>query len=165
MCNANKLPLFAGVFSTPPVFPYNCITTVHVQRTLHIWWLRIRSTGAQVHGKPHFHSLTIVRAAPDWPTLVYYNTLKHFIVCRLVYFCLCVYVCFFFLGRLVTGSLTFPKNKARSLIASSTKNWMAPGWSMSGNCDGAFPYVACARQLGCSVWQTCLNRYHLLWMV
>ena len=74
MCHANKLPLFSGVFSTPPpVSPYHLITTVHVQRTLHIRWLRIRSTGTQVRvrGKPHFHNaLTIVRVTPDWPTLV-----------------------------------------------------------------------------------------------
>ena len=58
VCNANKLPLFAGVFSTPPpVSPYYRITTVHVQRTLHIRWLRIRSIGTQVCSKPHFHNV------------------------------------------------------------------------------------------------------------
>ena len=69
MCNANKLPLFTGVFSTPPpVSLYHRIITVHVQRTLHVRLLRIRATGMQVRGKPHFHN---VRAALDWPTLVY----------------------------------------------------------------------------------------------
>ena len=76
VCNANKLPLFGGLFTTPPpVSLYYRITTVHVQRTLHIRLLRIRSTGTQVRGKPHFHNaLTIVRAAPDRPTLVYLSS-------------------------------------------------------------------------------------------
>ena len=66
--NANSSRYSAANF---PVFPYYRITTVHAQHTLHIRWLRIRSTGRQVCGKPHFHNaLTIVRAAPDWPTLV-----------------------------------------------------------------------------------------------
>ena len=34
-------------------------------------WLRIRSAGTQVRGKPNLHNaLTIVWAAPDWPTLI-----------------------------------------------------------------------------------------------
>ena len=34
---------------------------------------------AQVRGKPHFHNaLTIVRAAPDWPTLVFHTAYKYF---------------------------------------------------------------------------------------
>ena len=64
VCNANKLPLFAGVFSTPPVSPYYRITTVHVQRT-HSVVVRIGSTGTRVQGLPNLVSPTIVWAALD----------------------------------------------------------------------------------------------------
>ena len=69
VCHANKLPLFGGVFSTPrqssrtiAALPY----TFNVHYTFGGYALE-----AQVRGKPHFHNaLTIVQAAPDWPTLV-----------------------------------------------------------------------------------------------
>ena len=72
VCNANKLPLFAGVFSTTrkssrttTSLPY----TFNTHCTFGGYALE-----AQVRGKPHFHNaLTIVRAAPDWPTLVLYK--------------------------------------------------------------------------------------------
>ena len=42
--------------------------------------LRIRSTGTQVRGKPHFHkALTIVRAAQDRPILVFYRSIYLYI--------------------------------------------------------------------------------------
>ena len=43
MCNATKLPLFAGVFSTPHKSS-RTITTVYVQRTVHIRWTWLHGT-------------------------------------------------------------------------------------------------------------------------
>ena len=69
VCNANKLPLFGGVFSTPqsPRTTASLPYTFNVHCTSGCYALE-----AQVRRyKPHFHNaLTIVRAAPDWPTLV-----------------------------------------------------------------------------------------------
>ena len=82
MCNANKLPLFAGVFSTPYK---SSRTTASLPYTFNVHCTfggrGGYALGAQVRryaanptfGSPHaFHNaLTIVRAAPDWPTLVH----------------------------------------------------------------------------------------------
>ena len=48
VCNANKLLLFGGVFTTPPISPCYRITTVHVRHALHIRWLY--ALGGLVHG-------------------------------------------------------------------------------------------------------------------
>ena len=62
MCNANKLLLFGGIFTTPPVPRCYRITTAHVQRTLHIRWLCMYVSGARVRyvgtgpSKPQFHN-------------------------------------------------------------------------------------------------------------
>ena len=76
VCNANKLPLFGGVFSTPrqssrttASLPY----TFNVHCTAHSM---VNGYASEAHvrryaAKPtSANSLTIVRAAPDWPTLV-----------------------------------------------------------------------------------------------
>ena len=63
MCNANKLPLVAGVFTTPPVSPYYGITTVHVQRT-HSVVVCIGSMGMQVRS---LHNAPILQCANECP--------------------------------------------------------------------------------------------------
>ena len=74
MCNANKLPLFGGVFSTPresrttASLPY--MFNIHCTFGCYALEAQVRRYAAN----PHFHNaLTIVRAAPDWPTLVVYK--------------------------------------------------------------------------------------------
>ena len=86
VCNANKLLLFGGVFTTPVntvqrtayVMPLTVPSAAHarrislphmlnVHRTL-FWWLY--TSGAWVCRYGAF-STTIVRASPDWATLVY----------------------------------------------------------------------------------------------